>query len=116
MAKSKLRIYIDENVDIRIAEGLKNRGIEVFSAKEEGMTGASDLEHFNYAFQIRAVIFTHDRHFLKIANKLIDDGKSHWGVIFVSMNKLNIGECIKRLALYADVLSAEERIKFFYRQ
>ncbi len=104
----KLRIYIDENVDIRIAEGLKNRGIEVFSAKQKGMTGASDLEHFTYAFQIRAVIFTHDRHFLKIAKKLIDDGKNHCGVIFVSMNKLSIGECIKRLALYADVLSVEE--------
>jgi hypothetical protein len=29
-------------------------------------------------------------------------------MIFVSINKLSVGECIKRLALYAEVLSAED--------
>jgi predicted nuclease of predicted toxin-antitoxin system len=65
----KLRIYTDENVDIRIADGLRKRGVEVFSAIEEGMTGVSDLEQFNYAFQLKAAIFTHDSHFLDIAKK-----------------------------------------------
>jgi len=32
----------------------------------------------------------------------------HYGVIYVEMHRLRIGECIKRLALYADILSAEE--------
>lgn len=105
---AKLKIYIDENVDVRVAEGLKRRGIEAFSAKEKGMIGATDLEHFNYAFQMRAAIFTHDSHFLDIAKKLVEEGRNHWGVIFVSINKLSVGECIKRLALYADILSAEE--------
>ncbi|MBI5180017.1 MAG: DUF5615 family PIN-like protein [Nitrospirae bacterium] len=104
----KLRIYTDENVDIRIADGLRKRGVEVFSAIEEGMTGVSDLEQFNYAFQLKAAIFTHDSHFLDIAKKTVKEGSGHWGVIFVSMNKLSIGECIRRLALYADVLFAEE--------
>lgn len=84
------------------------RGIDAFSAKEKEMIGATDLEHFNYAFQMRAAIFTHDFHFLDIAKKLVQEGKCHYGVIFVSINKLSVGECIKRLALYADVLSAEE--------
>lgn len=104
----KLRIYTDENVDIRIAVGLRKRGIEVFSAMEEGMTGASDLEQFSYAFQLKAAIFTYDSHFIDIARKTVKEGSVHWGVIFVSMNKLGIGERIKRLALYADVLSADE--------
>lgn len=104
----KLKIYTDENVDIRIAEGLRRRGVNAFSAKEKGMTGTEDLEHFNYASHLKAVIFTHDRHFLEIADNLSRQGQSHWGVIFVTMNKLSIGECIKRLALYAEVLLAEE--------
>ena len=105
---AKLRIYTDENVDVRVAEGLKKRGIEAFSAKEKRMIGATDLKHFNYAFQIGAAIFTHDSHFIDIAKKLVEEGKNHWGVIFVSINKLSIGECIKRLALCTNVLSAEE--------
>lgn len=105
---AKLKIYIDENVDVRIAEGLRKRGIKAFSAIEKGAIGVSDMEHFRYASDMQAVIFTHDHHFLKIAKSLTKEGKDHWGVIFVEMNKLSIGECIKRLALYADVLSAEE--------
>ncbi|MBI5406770.1 MAG: hypothetical protein HZA18_03645 [Nitrospirae bacterium] len=42
-----LKIYTDENVDVRIAEGLKKRGIKAFSAIEQGMTGVADTEHFN---------------------------------------------------------------------
>ena len=112
---AKLKIYTDENVDIHIAEGLKRRGIKAFSANEKGMIGISDIEHFKYASAMKAVIFTHDHHFLKIAKKVVKEGKNHWGVIFVEMNKLSVGECIRRLTLYAEILSPEEmknRIEF----
>jgi len=67
---AKLKIYTDENVDIRIAEGLRKRGVKAFSAMERRMIGTTDLEHFKYAAEIKAVIFTHDHHFLEIANNL----------------------------------------------
>ncbi len=88
---AKLKIYTDENVDVRIAEGLRNRGIKAFSAMERGMTGATDLDHFKYSADIKAVIFTHDHHFLQIAKAFKIEGKSHYGVIFAEMNKLSIG-------------------------
>lgn len=105
---ARLKIYTDENVDIRIAEGLKRRGIKAFSANEKGMIGVSDIAHFKYASAMKAVIFTHDHHFLKIGKELVEGGGNHWGVIFVEMNKLSVGECIKRLTLYAEILSPEE--------
>ena len=105
---ARLKIYTDENADIRIAEGLKRRGIKAFSAHGKGMIGASDEEHFQFASDMKAVIFTHDHHFLEIAKKLERVGKNHCGVIFVEMNKLSVGECIRRLALYAEILSSEE--------
>jgi predicted nuclease of predicted toxin-antitoxin system len=105
---ARLKIYTDENVDIRIAEGLRKRGIKAFSAIEKGLNGATDIEHFKYASEMEAAIFTHDHHFLENAKRLITEGKEHWGVIFIEMNRLGTGECIKRLALYADVLSSEE--------
>ena len=105
---TRLKIYTDENVDIRIAEGLKRRGVKAFSAHEKGMTGSADIENFKYASSMKAVIFTHDHHFLKIAKELVKDGKNHWGVIFVEMSRLSVGECIKRLTLYAEILSPEE--------
>lgn len=111
----RLKIYTDENVDIRISIGLRKRGIKVFSTIEKGLIGIADIEHFRNASDKKAAIFTHDHHFLEIAKIFIKNGKSHWGVIFVQMNKLSVGECIKRLSLCADILSAEEmkdRIEF----
>jgi len=105
---AKLKIYTDENVDIRIADGLKRLGIKAFSAHERDMTGSADIEHFKYASSMKAVIFTHDHHFLKIAKESVQGGENHWGIIFVEMNTLSIGECIRRLAFYAEILSPEE--------
>lgn len=63
------------------------------------MMGTSDIEHFKHASAIKAVIFTHEHHFLKIAKELARDGENHW---------LSVGECIKRLAFYAEILSPAE--------
>lgn len=80
---AKLKIYTDENVDVCVAEGLRRRGIKAFSAIEKGMVGIADIEHFKYASEIQAIIFTHDHHFLEIAKELVKEGKTHYGVIFV---------------------------------
>lgn len=107
---AKLRIYTDENVDVRVAEGLRRRGVEAKSAYEEGNLGLGDEAQFAHAASLQAVIFTHDHHFVEIAIEKSQRGDEHYGVIFVEMHRLNMGECIRRLALYADVLSAEEMI------
>lgn len=73
---AKLKIYTDENVDVRIAEGLKRRGIKVFSVIEKGQVGIADMEHFQYATKIQAVIFTHDHHFLKSQKRRQKNKKS----------------------------------------
>ncbi len=106
----ELKIYIDENVDVRVAEGLRKRGVNTFYAVERGNVGMPDEEHFKHAERLQAVIFTHDHHFIEIADALNRKGKDHWGVIFVEMHRLSIGECIRQLALYAEVLPAEEMI------
>lgn len=49
---ARLKIYTDENVDVRIADGLRRRGVTAFSAHEKGMIGTSDIEHFKYSDRI----------------------------------------------------------------
>lgn len=43
----KLKIYTDENVDVRVSEGLRLRGIKAVSAIEKGLIGISDIEKSN---------------------------------------------------------------------
>ncbi|MBI1864725.1 MAG: DUF5615 family PIN-like protein [Nitrospirae bacterium] len=107
---ARLKFYVDENVDVRVAEGLRRRAIAATSALEEGLLGASDEEHFGRATALGAVIFTHDHHFVEMALRRGRRGEEHFGVIFAEMHRLPMGECIRRLALYADVLSAEEMV------
>jgi len=45
----KIRIYTDESVDIAIAEGLKRRGVDAFSARDAGKLGLADEEQLIFA-------------------------------------------------------------------
>lgn len=40
--------------------------------------------------------------------KLVNEGKEHWGVIYVHQGDLSIGQCIRYLKEYADILEAED--------
>lgn len=106
----KLRIYTDENVDVRIVEGLRRRGVDAFSAREKGALGINDELHFEKAKDLKAAIFSHDPHFIEIAEKLLESGKGHYALIFAEMHRFGLGECIRRLALYAEVISSQEMI------
>jgi predicted nuclease of predicted toxin-antitoxin system len=77
--------------------------VEVFSAKEIGKLGLTDEQQINVATTHKAIIFTHDTDFLRMASK-----REHPGIIYVHQQKLSIGECIKRLKVIAESKSLEE--------
>jgi predicted nuclease of predicted toxin-antitoxin system len=112
---ARLKIYTDENVDVRVAEGLRRRGVEAVSIYDEGKQGMGDDAQLAYARTLGSVIFTHDPDLIEVATEVNRRGEAHQGVIFVEMHRLRVGECIRRLALYAEVVTAEEmmnRIEF----
>lgn len=107
---ARLKIYTDENVDVRVADGLRRLGVQAVSVYDEGKDGTSDEAQLAYAATLGAVLFTHDPDLIEIAMEINHRGEDHWGVIFVEMHRLRVGECIRRLALYGEVVAAEEMI------
>ena len=107
---SRIKIYTDESVGIAVAEGLKRRGVDAFSARDVGNLGLSDEEQLIYARHNKAVLFTHDTDFLRLAVKWIQKEKTHYGVIYSHQKDYGIGECIQRLKLVATILTAEDMI------
>jgi hypothetical protein len=107
---ARLKIYTDENVDVRVAEGLRRRGVEAVAVYDQGNVGLSDEAQLAHANALGAVIFTHDADLIGIATETNRLGGDHRGVIFVEMHRLGLGECIRRLALYADIVTAEEMV------
>lgn len=65
--------------------------------------GISDEKQLETAILNKAVIFTHDVDFLRIAAK-----KPHFGIIYVPQRKLSIGECVKKLKVIAETTRQEE--------
>ncbi len=84
---ARLKIYTDENVDVRVAEGLRRRGVEAVSVYDERKDGIRDEAQLAYAGTHGAVIFTHDPDLIEIATEVNRRGEAHCGVIFVEMHR-----------------------------
>jgi len=106
----EIRIYTDESVDVAIAQGLKRRGVEAFSARDRDKLGLTDEEQLIFAREEKSTIFTHDTDFLRIAARWIDDRRTHCGVIYCHQNAYGIGDCIRNLKILVTVLTQEDMI------
>ena len=103
-----MKIYCDENIESAIVEGLKRRGIELTSPEDREDLGKSNEYHLKRAFELGAVVLTHDADFLKIAHHWNQEGKEHKGILYAQSLDLSIGECIRMVELVTQVLTEEE--------
>ena len=104
----KIRIYTNESADVAIAEGLKRRGVDAFSARDTGNLGLTDEQQLIYASKEEATIFTHDTDFLQIAARWTDEGRTHYGIIYCHQKSYRIGEAISKLRMLSSVLTSED--------
>ena len=103
----KIRIYTNESVDVAIAEGLKRRGVDVFSARDTGNLGLTDEEQLVFADNEKAAIFTHDTDFLRIAARSMEEGRTHSGILYCHLKSYSIGECVRKLRMLTAALSSK---------
>jgi len=108
MKSERIRIYTNESVSVAIAEGLRRRGVEAKSCRDVGNYGLTDGQQIEYARKNNLVIFTHDDDFIKLSAEYIDQGKDHSGIIYAHQKDYSVGECIRRIKVIVDILSAED--------
>lgn len=99
-----LRFYLDENVDPAIADGLRNRGVDVVAAAEAERLGLSDEEQLEFALREGRVLVTHDRDFLRLHS----NEAAHAGIVYAETGSRTVGEMIRFLKLVYDVLLPED--------
>ena len=93
MSQSKLRFYLDENMDPEIAEQLRRRGIDALAARDVSLLRVSDDVQLNYAATHGRVLCTKDSGFADPANWDVE----HDGVIFFPDSKVSIGYAVNAL-------------------
>ncbi len=97
MSQSKLRFYLDENMDPEIAEQLRRRGIDALTARDVSLLKVSDGVQLRYAATHGRVLCTKDSDFANPANWNVE----HDGIAFFPDSSASIGYIVKAiLGLY----------------
>lgn len=111
LSKQQIQIYTNESVDVAVAEGLKRRGVNAWSARDGDNLGLTDEEQLEYGIKKKAVIFTHDDDFLSLVTQ---SELKHNGVIYVHQQSLSVGECIRRLKTLVETKTNKEMKNHVY--
>jgi predicted nuclease of predicted toxin-antitoxin system len=107
MEKLFSELYLDEDVDILVADLLIVRGFSVTTTRGEGQLGNTDMEQIEFAVRNQRVLVTHNRaDFELIAKNYTDTGKEHFGIILASRRSPH--EVVRRLLLILNQVTADE--------
>lgn len=99
-----VRFYLDENMQVVIAEQLQRRGIEAVTVRDLGLLGDDDENHLERAARMGYVFCPHDADFVDMASS----GKEHAGIVFGQQHKHTIGEWVQFLELIHGVYTPDE--------
>ncbi len=91
-----LPLYADECVDGRIVAGLRRRGVDLVTAGDQNLLGASDEQHVGRATQLGRVVVTSDRDFFAIANGLLARGTPFPGLLFIQ-STATVGDAVRAI-------------------
>jgi predicted nuclease of predicted toxin-antitoxin system len=106
---SKLFIerYLDEDVDVLVAELLSKRGYSVTTARDAGTLGHEDREQLAYAVRSQRALLTHNRvDFERLALVYFERGEVHFGIILAVRRTPH--DLVNRLLPLLNGVTAEE--------
>ena len=107
---SQIRLDVDEDASQHsVIDGLRSRDVDVLTASEAGMDGATDEDQLRFATsQTRSSYTLNVPDYCRLHADLLAKGKSHAGIILIPRQRYSIGEKIRRLAHLVDSVSGEE--------
>ena len=76
--------YLDECVDVLLADRLRRRGFEAGTAESAGMRGKTDEEQIVHATAHESIIITHNaKHFIRLHHRFRRLGRLHAGIVLL---------------------------------
>ena len=107
---SQIRLYVDEDAaEHALVKGLRNRGVDVVTILEVGMTSATDEEQLNFASsQGRSIYTLNVDAFCRLHGQFLSERNPHAGIIVIPRQRYSVGEKIRRLMQLIESATAEE--------
>jgi hypothetical protein len=106
---------MDHHVDAAITSGLRQRGVDVLTAYEDGTAEVEDDVLLARATQLGRVLFSQDVDLLIVTDQWLTTGREFAGLVYGHQLGITIGQAIRDLMLIALVFSPEDmrnRIEF----
>ncbi len=102
-----IELYLDEDVDVLIADLVRARGFAATTTREAGQIHVSDTMQLAYAASQRKTFLTHNRvDFEALAQAYFAAGQTHYGIIIaVRRSPYDIA---RRLLLLLNHVTADE--------
>ena len=105
-----IALYMDQNVPRSITSGLREIGVDVITAHEDGSSEMSDSELLERAGELGRALFTHDDDLVAEGIKRQREGVHFHGVIYAHQLRISIGRCIQELEFIAKAGEPEDLI------
>ncbi|MBW4491696.1 MAG: DUF5615 family PIN-like protein [Oscillatoria princeps RMCB-10] len=100
-------LYLDEDVNVILADLLRNRGFEALSAREAGQLGKTDEEQLAHAISQGLTLLTHNRvDFEALAQAYFAANQEHCGIIFAVRRPAQ--EILRRLLVILNQVTVDE--------
>jgi len=80
---TKMQLFLDQMIDSRVADDLREKGYDVLCTSEVGMAQADDLKILEYCIQTTRILVTLDDHF---GDWTVAKLTEHPGVIRLKVN------------------------------
>jgi predicted nuclease of predicted toxin-antitoxin system len=107
MSSIFIRLYLDEDVSVLVADLLNARGFDALSVRDAGQLQASDAEQLAYAVNHQRALVTHNRgDFEELVQTYFDAEQKHYGVILAVRRSPQ--EIAQRLLTILNRVTADE--------
>jgi predicted nuclease of predicted toxin-antitoxin system len=107
-----VRLYMDVHIPGAIIRALRQRGVDVLTAQEDGARRFLDDQLLDRATELGRVLFTEDDDLLAEAARRQKTGERFAGVIYIHERDLRIGACADDLQLIAEAMTPDDMVNW----
>ena len=103
-----LAFYMDHQVRGQITRGLRQRGIDVITAFDDGRPELDDEALLERASALGRVFVSQDQDVLRIGRRRQKASLEFFGIAFVEQEEIKIGKVVEYLELVAHLMTMDE--------
>ena len=107
MTRLFIELYLDEDVDVLVADLVRARGFQAITTQAAGRIRKNDVEQLAYAVSQQKTLFTHNRaDFEVLAQQYLTTGQTHYGIMIAV--RRSPYEIARRLLTILNRVTADE--------